>query len=119
MKVRHFYGNTLGSEKDYYQLVELENTIWNGKNTPIIIKYDSTEEYAESLSHRKVAVAVEGDTVLGAIDAFNMYQGLNTTLYTLTIGMLSLRLHREEASVLLCFSGLSIMLKRKSIKKCL
>lgn len=73
-------------ERDYEQIMTLENEVWNDTNTPMITTYQSAEEFAQSLEYRKVAVAVEDATVLGFIDAFQVYRGINTN-FSLAVGM--------------------------------
>jgi RimJ/RimL family protein N-acetyltransferase len=72
--------------QDFIQVIEIENAVWDTTNTPQVTTFSSPEAYRNSLEHRKVAVAVEDDTVLGFIDAFHMHRNLKTS-FTLSIGM--------------------------------
>ncbi|KMY43882.1 hypothetical protein AC622_06135 [Bacillus sp. FJAT-27916] len=57
--------------EDYEQLVELENSIWNDENTPMVIEWESPDEYAEQAPPGSLFVAIEKGRVAGYISLKN------------------------------------------------
>lgn len=53
--------------EDYEQLVELENLIWNDMNTPMIMEWESAEEYAQHIPPGSLFVAIQSGRVAGYI----------------------------------------------------
>ncbi|MDR0922410.1 MAG: GNAT family N-acetyltransferase [Lactobacillales bacterium] len=76
----------LAEEKDFPQLIEIENNIWTNKNSPSLHHYKTTEEYKKAIEGKAVAVAVEKEEVLGyvyfyqfipiAAHRFNLFFGI-------------------------------------------
>ena len=57
--------------EDYEQLVELENLIWNDENTPLVIEWETAEEYAQHVPPGSLFVAIHEGRVAGYISVKN------------------------------------------------
>ncbi|MBO0441348.1 GNAT family N-acetyltransferase [Candidatus Enterococcus ikei] len=55
-------------ENDFPGLLEIENTIWNNHNSPVLHYYESVDEYKEKIEGRLIFVAVDENKVHGFID---------------------------------------------------
>ncbi|EOL50463.1 GNAT family N-acetyltransferase [Enterococcus caccae] len=55
-------------ESDFPELLEIENTIWNTRNSPVLHYYESVDEYKEKIQGRLIFVAADEDNVHGFVD---------------------------------------------------
>lgn len=55
-------------ERDYPELMTIENLIWTTENSPILHHYDSVAEYQERMKEKQVFVAVLNEQVIGFVD---------------------------------------------------
>lgn len=55
-------------EKDYPDLLIIENSIWTNENSPVLHHYDNIEEYKKRTENNLVFVAVTNEQVVGFID---------------------------------------------------
>lgn len=53
--------------EDYEQLVELENLIWNEENTPMVMEWESADEYAQHVPPGSLFVAIQNGRVAGYV----------------------------------------------------